>query len=63
MELISPHQLEELGKGRKETPRVHPLPRVPLASIHLGSAMCVPPGKTLNWNDWPKTTRKLIPSS
>ena len=48
MELISHHQLEEFGEGRKETPRVHPLPRIPLASIHLGSAMRVPPGKTLN---------------
>ena len=31
-----PHQLEEFGKGRKETPRAGPLPRIPLASIHLG---------------------------
>ena len=25
-----------VGKGRKETPPVHPLPGIPLASIHLG---------------------------
>ena len=35
-------------KGPKETPRVHPLPRIPLASILLGQAMRAPPGKTLN---------------
>ena len=50
MELISHHQPEEFRKGRKETPRVRPLPRIPLASIHLGWAMRVPPGKTeLEW--------------
>ena len=49
-ELISHHQPEEFRKGRKETPRVHPLPRIPLASIHLGWAMREPPGKTeLEW--------------
>ena len=35
-ELISHHQLEEFGKGLKETLCVYPLPRIPLASIHLG---------------------------
>ena len=35
-----------VGKGQKETPRVCPLPRIPLASIHLGWAMRAPPGKT-----------------
>ena len=35
-ELISHHQPEEVGKGLKETPRVRPLLRIPLASIHLG---------------------------
>ena len=58
MELISHHQPEEFGKGRKETLRVHPLPRVPLASIHLGWAMRAPPGKTeLEWSakDHPET--------
>ena len=58
----SHHQPEEFGKGRKETPSARPLPRIPLASMHLGWAMRAPPGKTLNQNDWPKTTRKLIPS-
>ena len=48
MELISHHQPKEFGKGQKETPCVHPLPRIPLASIHLGWAMHAPPGKTLN---------------
>ena len=49
-ELISHHQPEEFWKGQKETPRVHPLPRIPLASIHLGWAMHAPPGKTeLEW--------------
>ena len=27
---------EEFGKGREETLPVRPLPRIPLASIHLG---------------------------
>ena len=50
MELISHHQPEEFRKGRKETPRVRPLPRIPLASIHLGWAMRAPPAKTeLEW--------------
>ena len=40
MELISHHQPEEFWKGRKETPRVCPLPRISLTSIHLGWAMC-----------------------
>ena len=40
--------MEEFGKGLKETPRVRPLPGIPLASIRLGRAMRVPPGKTLN---------------
>ena len=31
-----PHQPEEFGKGRKETWGVCPLPRIPLAGIHLG---------------------------
>ena len=35
-ELISHHQPEEFGKGLKETLRVRPLPRIPLANIHLG---------------------------
>ena len=58
MELISHHQLEEFGKSLKETPRVHPLPRIPLASIHLGWARRVPPGKTeIEWlaQDHPET--------
>ena len=34
----------------KETPCVRPLPRIPLASIHLGWAMPAPPEKTeLEW--------------
>ena len=37
---------EEFGKGRKETPRVRPLPRIPLASIH--PSWRAPPGKALN---------------
>ena len=35
-ELISRHQPGEFGKGRKETLHVRPLPRIPLAGIHLG---------------------------
>ena len=31
-----PPPTKESGKGQKETPRVHPLPRIPLTSIHLG---------------------------
>ena len=51
MELISHHQLEELGKSQKETPHVWPLPRIFVAGIHLGWAMCVPPGRTLE-SEW-----------
>ena len=40
MELISHHEPEEFRKGRKETPRVRPLPRIPFTSIHLGWAAC-----------------------
>ena len=63
MELISHHQPEEFGKGQKETPRVCPLPRIPLASILLGWAMCAPPGKTeLEWlaKDNPETNPMTI---
>ena len=63
MELISHHQREEFGKGQKETPHVSPLPRIPLANIHFVWVMRAPPGETLNKNDWPKTTQKLIPIS
>ena len=50
MELISHHQPEEFGKGQKETPHARPLPRIPLASIHLGWVIRAPPGKTeLEW--------------
>ena len=58
MELISHHQPEKFGKGQKETPRVRTPPRIPLGSIHLGWAMCAPPGKTeLEWlaKDHPET--------
>ena len=43
---------------RQETPRVYPLPRIPLANMHLGWVMRVPPGKTeLEWlaKDHPET--------
>ena len=65
MELISHHQPEEFGKGQKETPRVCPLPRIPLASIHHGWAMRAPPGKTeLEWlaKDNPETNPITIQS-
>ena len=58
MELISHHQPEEVGKGKKETPHVYPLPRIPLASIRLGWVMRALPGKTeLEWlaKDHPET--------
>ena len=58
MELISHHQPEEFWKGREETLPVHPLPRIPLASIHLVWAMRAPAGKTeLEWlaKDHPET--------
>ena len=58
MELISHHQPEEFGKSLKETLRVRPFPRIPLASIHLGWVMWAPPGKTeLEWlaKDHPET--------
>ena len=35
-ELISHHQLEEFGKGLKETPRVCPLSKIALSSTQLG---------------------------
>ena len=60
---ISRHQPEESGKGRKETSRALPPPRILLVVIHLGWAMCAPPGKAQSQSDWPKTTQKLIPSS
>ena len=31
--------------------------RILLAGIHLGWAMCEPPGRTLSQSDWPETTR------
>ena len=62
MEVTSHHQLEEFGKGQKHMLRVLPPPRIFLAGIHLGQAMRAPPGSTLSQNDWPETTRKLIPS-
>ena len=63
MELISHHQPEEFRKGGKETLGVRPLPRIPLASIHLGWEMCAPPGKTeLEWltKDHPETNPVTI---
>ena len=50
MKLVSHHQPEEFRKGQKETPCIWPPPRILLASIHLGWAMHVPPGRTLS--DW-----------
>ena len=47
-----------VGKGLKETLCVHPLPGIPLASIHLSWVMHAPPGKTkLEWlaKDHPET--------
>ena len=48
VELTSYHQGEEFGKGQKErrdsSPCVLPPPRILLAGIHLGWAMCVPEG-------------------
>ena len=46
-ELISHHQLVEFRKSPKETPCVWAPPRILLAGIHLGWAMRVPPGRTL----------------
>ena len=63
MERVSHPQPEEFGKGQKETPLVHPLPRIPLASIHLGWVMRAPPGKTeLEWliKDHPETNSITI---
>ena len=51
----------EFWKGQKETPYVLPPPGILLAGIWLGWAMYATPGKTLNQNDRPKTTQKLIP--
>ena len=66
MELISHHQPEEFRKGRKETPRVRPLPRIPLASIHLGWAMlcATRQDSELEWlaKDHPETKPITIPS-
>ena len=61
-ELISLHQLEEFGKGQKETPCFRPHPRILLSDIHLGWTRRAPPGRTLSQNDWLKTIQKLIPS-
>ena len=62
-ELTSLHQLEEFGKGQKETPHVRPPLRILLCGIHLGWTRCASPGRTLSQNDWLKTTRKVIPSA
>ena len=35
-ELMSHHQLEEFGKGIKETPHVRPPPRILLPGLHHG---------------------------
>ena len=59
---ISHRPPEAFGKGQKETPRVRPPPRILLSGVHLGWRRQAPPGRTLSQNDWPKTTRKLIPS-
>ena len=61
MELTSHHQ-PEFQKGQKETLTYmsYQHARILLAGIHLGSVMRVPPGRTLNQNDWPMTTQKLI---
>ena len=45
----------------KETACVQPPPRILVAGIHLGWAICAPPGRTLSQNDWSKITQKLIP--
>ena len=61
-ELASHHQLEEFGKGQKDTP-VHMSyqpPRILLPGTHLVWAMCTPLGGTLSQNDWPETTWTLI---
>ena len=64
MELTSHHQLEELGKSQKETPVLmsYQPSRIFLAGIYLGWGMLRPSGMTLCQNDWPETTRKLIPA-
>ena len=46
MELISLHQLEEFGKGQKETLYVQPPPRILLSVIHLGWTRRASPGRT-----------------
>ena len=54
-ELISHYQLEEFGKGHKETPHVLPPPRILLSGIHLGWTRCARPGRTLSQKDLLKT--------
>ena len=60
VELTSYHQPEEFGKGQKEredaSPYVLPTSQNPFAGIHLGWAMCAPPGRTLSQDDCPETT-------
>ena len=60
-ELIIYYQPEAFRKDQKEMPRVLPSPRILLTGIHLDWATCRPPGRTLNQNDWPKTTQKPVP--
>ena len=50
------------NSSHMEIPHVLPPPRILLAGIHLGWAMCAPPGRTLSQNDCPEATWKLIPS-
>ena len=58
-ELISRHQLEELGKGHVPG---HLPESFSLASILAERSVRHQEG-LLSQNDWPKTTRKLIPST
>ena len=56
--------MEEFGKGLKAR-GVHMFyqpPRILLTGIHLGWAICIPPGSTLTQNDCPETIQKLTPS-
>ena len=60
-EPISPHQLEELGKGQKETPQVQPSPRILLSGVHLGCTRRTPPGMTLKSEWWAKDNPETNP--
>ena len=61
MELTSHHQLEEFGKGQKETPHVLPASQNPPHWDYSWLSNAQAKGRILNQDDWQETSWKLIP--